>query len=367
MDEKERKSRNILKKYLKGAASEEEKQAVEAWYRKLGEGADGLNEEELIEDLLELDHRKPWVAGGGGGQSWKYLGIAASILLIFSLSIIGILNKEQSETQSNLNEPVVILPGSNKAVVTFEEGETIALSEDQEILFSTLSGLHYGDGTDLSSTSNKKPQKILLSTPIAGQYKAVLSDGTKLWLNAESSIRYPLEFGGDKRMVEVQGEVFFEVAKSDKPFIVGASGQRVEVLGTKFNIDAYGDEGSVVTTLTEGSLRVTDEHTQQNVLLAPGEQSLVGGKGAITVEKADIEEITSWIHGLHIINNQKLAVYAKKIERWYDVQMDIGAHSDKTLSSIIPRDVPLQEVLSAIELKLGVKFSVQGRRVRAMP
>src|SRR5699024_8321587 len=181
-------------------------------YRELSEDAGELKEEELIEDLMELDHRKPWVGGERGGQWWKHLGIAASILLVFSLSIIGILNREQPEARSALNEPAVIPPGSNKAVVTFEKGESIALSEDQDVLFSSAQGLRYGDGTDVLATSLKKQQKILLSTPIAGQYKAVLSDGTKVWLNAESSISYPSEFSGDRRVVEVEGEVFFEVA-----------------------------------------------------------------------------------------------------------------------------------------------------------
>ncbi|MFD2556309.1 FecR family protein [Sphingobacterium tabacisoli] len=284
--------------------------------------------------------------------------LAAALILI--VGTVSYLSLRYSAT-----DPILagnIAPGTNRAMLMLESGEEITLSEQQEGLLALDGMISYTDGTAIKEVNML--QQLTLTTPAAGQYQIQLPDGTKAWLNALSSISYPARFESDVRKITVTGEVYLEVSRdASKRFVVVANQQEIEVLGTHFNINSYADDGNTYTTLAEGSLKVTSKVDGSNVQLKPGEQSVLSNKKGLWVEKADIEQVLSWKEGFYIIQNQPLSLFSKQIERWYNVDIEMGSKGDLRLSAMIPRDVNLSEVIQAIELKTGIQFKIEGRRI----
>src|SRR5690606_30381367 len=199
-----------------------------------------------------------------------------------------------------------------------------------------------------------------------------LPDGTKVWLNASSILKIPSVFDGKLRKVELEGEAYFEVEHvednkySRVHFVVNGKDQKIEVLGTNFNVYSYTDETAVKTTLLEGSVRVIVPATGQGVLLKPGQQSVVN-KGAITMGKADMESDIAWKNGDFIFNNESLTSVMRKLERWYDVEVEYeGEFTDLRFSGAVSRSKNISEVLKIMTLTGKVKFSIAGRRIIVM-
>jgi ferric-dicitrate binding protein FerR (iron transport regulator) len=183
-----------------------------------------------------------------------------------------------------------------------------------------------------------------MTTPRGGTYQLILPDGTKAWLNAASSIRYPVVFAGGKREVEVEGEVYFEVAKDrKKPFVVDARDQHIRVLGTHFNVNSYDDESQGITTLLEGSVNVN------NKLLSPG-QSFSNGK----VQNADTEKAIAWTKGITYFNRTGINAMMREVSRWYDIDVEYrGVDTKRTFTGQVPRTAKLSTILkllSAIDI-----------------
>lgn len=213
-----------------------------------------------------------------------------------------------------------------------------------------------------------------VSTPRGGIYQLSLPDGTRVWLNAGTTIKYPASFARQKhRKVQmVSGEAYFEVRKDkDHPFIVNSSGQEVEVLGTRFNINIY--EGHVKTTLFEGSVKVSQvlpkgpakgkSKGNNNITLKPGEESVVF-KNSLKVHMADREKALAWKNGNFMFNNDDLKTVMHQISYWYDVDVIYeGPKPSMKLSGVFKRKNKLPDVLSLLELTGVVKFRVDGRRV----
>lgn len=361
----EKRAKNLLRKYLQGQCTESEKATVEEWYLSLQSEKEVIDEAAFLENLFELDKRLHKITARQNSRRLKYISVAAAVLLFF-LGVSLMWEKKyfpenkKSITVSAENIP----PGSNKAILSVEGMGSMELSESQETLISNDFSLEYEDGTLVKGLD--KTQLITLTTPAAGQYKVVLPDGTKVWLNALSSIKYPAVFDKKRRIVEITGEVYFEVKNNpDKTFIVHANNQKVEVLGTSFNIHEYENENQGYTSLIEGSLKVTNENTK-DVVLTPGQQAVVSKENFIEVKNVDVEEISAWKDGLYILQNARLDKFVKNIERWYDVQIDMGEHGNKRLSAIIPRDAKLSDVLQTIELKTKIQFKMKGRRLKVI-
>ena len=294
-----------------------------------------------------------------------YLKYAAAILLVMSISTVWyyMINKAKKPVQEQVLA-ADILPGTNRATLTLSNGNAIALSEGQEGLVVSADQMSYADGTPIMKTP--EVQMATISTPRSGQYQVTLPDGSKAWLNAASSIKYPTQFIGENRQVKITGEVFFEITKNPKqPFIVQSERQVVKVLGTSFNINAYGDKGQVLTTLVEGSVQVSSDQNKTVVKIIPGQQAILSSNGELQTKLVDTDEYASWKDGLYMINNLSLEDFGKKIERWYDVEVDMGKYKNQKLSATIRRDVKLNEVLEAIELNTNIKFSVKDRKVTA--
>ncbi len=200
-----------------------------------------------------------------------------------------------------------------------------------------------------------------LSAPTGGQFQLVLPDGSKVWLNSSSSIRFPTEFSGEERKVELTGEAYFEVAKNPTlPFRVSVSGMYVEVLGTHFNIMAYGDESSIKTTLLEGSVRVTKGSSAK--VLTPGQQSKMNLKGDINVVDADLEQVIAWKNGYFQFSSDDIETIMRQVARWYDIKV---VYKDKIpgggFSGIVSRKNNISRVLKILQ-DGGVQLRWKGKK-----
>ncbi|WP_183558851.1 FecR family protein [Mucilaginibacter sp. SP1R1] len=271
-----------------------------------------------------------------------------------------------------------VIPGSNKAVLILSNGSRIVLNDVKNGIVAKQGGIAVFK-TDSGQVINKKTNDDLASntmpagyntiiTPRGGQFKVVLPDGSQVWLNAASSLKYPTQFTGNQRNVELTGEAYFEVAKNAaKPFKVTSAGQVVEVLGTHFNINAYDDETQVKTTLLEGSVKVL--YRQSIALLKPGQQAKIttGTDGQIVVsDNIDTDEITAWRDGYFQFNHADIQTVMRQLSRWYDVDVKYdGTVTSKQFGGAIQRNLKLSQVLHILE-KSGLHFNISGKEVTVM-
>jgi transmembrane sensor len=346
MDEKEIKE--LLDKYKEGTATEEERALLESWY---------LTYEEQGPADLSMDERvkavdKVWAKlEGRTVRLWPRIAAAAAILILFSVGIYFYHHKETVIAKQD------VAPGSNKAMLTLTNGKTINLSNLKTGVVINASALTYDDGTRIGEDNKTTdPQQMKLHTPKGGTYQIVLPDGTKVWLNAASSLTFPATFKGLKeRAVALSGEAYFEVAAAAKqPFRVTTTAQTVEVLGTHFNINAYGGEAITKTTLLEGSIRVG------KLLLKPGEQAA----GEVKVTDVNTDEIMGWKNGYFVFENEQLPSIMRKISRWYDVEVVFkGEIPEDEFGGRVTRLGNLSQVLKKLELTNKVHFKIEGRTV----
>jgi len=272
-----------------------------------------------------------------------------------------------------------ILPGSNKAILKLDDGQEIVLDRsDNGVLASEGDAVisKEDDGKLVYNTSGQafgqktKYNSVLI--PRGGQYQLVLPDGTKIWLNAESSLRFPVAFNGDSRKVELSGEAYFEVAKNrKKPFYVLARGTEVQVLGTHFNVSAY--NVAVETTLLEGSVKLNSNGN--TALLKPGQSGTRDNSGAFKVEKADLETAVDWKNGFFVFHDETIQSIMQKAARWYDVEVEFkGNTANRQFYGKVSRYNNIDDLLKNLELTGEIHFKViagsasgQGRRIIVMP
>ncbi|MGV3509862.1 MAG: FecR family protein, partial [Sphingobacteriaceae bacterium] len=232
-----------------------------------------------------------------------------------------------------------------------------------EIIKSDNGQLQY-----LSLNSDNKQEVLYntLSIPRGGQYKVVLPDGTQVWLNAASSLKYPTAFNGNERVVQLEGEAYFEVAKNAaQPFRVEVKDVKVTVLGTHFNINGYTDEAHIKTTLLEGSVKISKGPVQQ--LLHPGEQAITGKSSTIEVVKANSDEVLAWKNGYFNFHRSNLQEVMRQLSRWYDVDIKYeGKVPDREFGGEISRNSKASEVLKILELS-DVHFRIEGEHIIVMP
>ena len=271
-----------------------------------------------------------------------------------------------------------ILPGGNKAILTLSDGSEISLTDAENGALTKQSGIKItktADGQlvyDASASRSSSEASNTITTPRGGQYQVNLPDGTKVWLNAASSLKFPLTFTDQKnRTVELNGEAYFEVAKNKhQPFKVITAvrpdqegrEQIIEVLGTHFNVNAYPDEESIVTTLLEGSIRLNNKLT-----LKPNQQSIFAYDHFYVVP-ADTEEAVAWKNGYFMFANEDLRSIMRKISRWYNLEIVYqGKTTDNTFIGTVSRFKEVSEVLNILELTRTVHFKIEGRKITVMP
>ncbi|WP_051292681.1 FecR family protein [Olivibacter sitiensis] len=271
--------------------------------------------------LQETRSARPWPIS-------RWLPYAAAILLILATTITWLhfgeyLSLESKAVDLQSND---IAPGGNRATLTLADGRTINLSMEQSGIVINDGSITYQDGAmsvlRLDERETSIPLEMLtLTTPRGGQYQITLSDGSKIWLNAASQLKYPSRFKGKDRVVELSGEAFFQIVKQKgerRPFKVISRGQQVEVLGTQFNISAYADEGETRTTLVAGRVKVSAD--KDSALLNPGDQATYQGE-AISVKQVNTSQYTAWKEGFFYFNGHSPQEAFEQLGRWYDINV----------------------------------------------
>lgn len=363
----------LIERFNAGKATESEIALLESWYLSYHEPEPyeldiEMRSSDLEAVLLKLEAPQQPVRK----RIWPRFAIAASLLisLSFGLYLYNINKAPLSLEQAAIENG--IKPGSNKAYLTLADGTKIELTDAKNGEVAQVSGIRItktADGTivytavDEGSASSSSLNTF--ETPMGGQYQLQLPDGSKVWLNAASSLTYPSSFAAlGERKVSLRGEAYFEISKDpNKPFIVQTKEQEVKVLGTHFNINAY--ETAAKTTLVEGSVKVYSG--AQEKMLEPGQQSTVQAN-QIAVQSADLYQVMAWKNGDFVFEGASLASIMDQISRWYDVELKYeGQIADLKFSGSISRTKNINEVLRALEMTKGVHFEIEGRRILVMP
>lgn len=310
------------------------------------------------------------------------MAAAAAIFILLSIGTYFFYNKKDIQLKSVQNKPAQdILPGRNKAILTLSDGSKIILNDAKTGEIAKQAGISVmkaADGqlvytiTDAGSTAeNGEVLYNTIETPRGGQYQVNLPDGSKVWLNAASSLIYPTQFKGNERKVEVSGEAYFEVTPNKlMPFLVKSRDQMIEVLGTHFNVNAYTDEPVIRTTLLEGLVSITPNSSTglEHKILRPGQESILG-ENRIKIQEADIESVMAWKNGDFVFKEESLASIMRKVSKWYDIEVvyQEGINEKLMFSGLVSRSRNISAILSNMELTGKVHFKIEGRRVIIMP
>ena len=365
----------LAEKWQDGSITDEEKREFETWYNDF----DNFLEINSSETRKAMEHRLYGLIAIKGNitskrvRRWPRYAAAASILLGLFIGGVYFMQREKVNQVSAVVSHD-IAPGGNKATLTLANGQKIYLTDARNGRLAVQGNarvIKTADGKVIYEASDNQPSGSsavsynTINTPIGGQYHLVLADGTNAWLNAASSIKYPTSFTGTDRKVEITGEVYFEVTHNpSKPFRVVSTRQVVEVLGTHFNVNDYGDETDSKTTLLEGSVKVTGANMMK--MIKPGQQAVLDSHG-IAVATADLEEAVAWKNGEFRFNDEKIESLMRKLSRWYDIEVDFkGPVSADGFNGKISRYKNISQVLKMLEKTKSVHFQINGRRVTVM-
>ncbi|OJV20582.1 MAG: hypothetical protein BGO21_08430 [Dyadobacter sp. 50-39] len=380
----------ILEKYRKGSATEEEEAFLLAYYELFESVQDrtDLKDAEQVRRLKEsikseIDLRSAAleeVSAGGSkpGMLYRYAAwlVAATFLIVGGLYFFKSRKPAQLAKMSpieSVQKSGRIVPGSYQATLTLGNGEVIRLDDQQKGLIRQQDGVSVQkrESGHLVYSAGKTANAAVhtVSTPRGGQYQLTLSDGTTVWLNAATSIRFPAVFSDTIRSVELRGEAYFEVAHdAGKPFQVRSDGQLITVLGTRFNVAAYSDEPSTRTTLLEGKVKVMttspqrEQRTGEGKILKPGQQSLLTG-GLMQIANVDAENSVAWKNGYFRFDKADIRSVMRQIARWYDVEVEYRGKAGADLfAGEIKRDEDIANVLRIIQLN-NVDVRVNGRKI----
>jgi len=378
----------LLEKYNAGLATPEEKAVVESWYLKYKTPPSDLTSEDLLYEVnIGYAQLQRQLAGKKTVRWWPRVAVAASLLLCVSIGLVWF-KKQAAKNNTTVAAKISheILPGSNKAMLTLSDGRKLMLDSAENGNLAEQQGVNiikHDDGqlayVDHGAT-NKAIAMNTLETPRGGQYQVQLPDGTKVWLNSASSIKYPSRFSGDKRRVELTGEAYFEVAsvhlkgRKKMPFIVttnalgNGKGQQIEVLGTHFNIKAYNNDSEIATTLLEGSVKVTPLHQPSKaIIIKPEQQAITSLHNPLMIEKVDVEEAVAWKNGYFVFENEDIQSIMNVLSRWYNVDISYkGEVTKQKFGGAFPRSANINDLLKHMESFGNVSFKVEGRRIIVM-
>ena len=381
----------MIQKYIAGSATGEEQRFLEAYYDRFDDGDDIINqlsdsekqtfEAELERVLMQVTDQDDTVKTML--PSFRTISAAAVILLIMSTSLYFYIERPKNYALQ-ASKPIElehdILPGTNTAVLTLSDGTKINLDDAVTGTIAEQAGITISKRADgqliytIAPTAKNKNGSLAglyntIETPRGGEYQVNLPDGTRVWLNAASSLRYPASFDGKERRVKLDGEAYFEVAPNkSKPFLVESKEQVVEVFGTHFNVNSYTDEADVRTTLLEGSVKVSIPGSSSFRVLKPGQQTSVGRSGAsISVKDIDVEEAIAWQKGHFTFSNEDIQSIMRQVARWYNVEVEYkGSIPTENFGGNVSKSKNISEILRILELTKAVHFKVDGRRVIVM-
>ena len=377
----------LIEKYRDNTASEAEKQALLDWYRQIAHQDAGFPEdEETVGEFMLARLNREINPGGKRILHIKKWLVAASVLVFLGAGLLYIIMTRRESQKNNIaavhkND---ILPGGNKAILTLADGSKISLTDvgkgkiasengieinkaaNGQLVYviKNLTGSKSSAGSDVTENTKTITAYNIITTPKGGQYQVILPDGSKVWLNSISSLKFPVSFSSlNERRVELTGEAYFEVAHNKSlPFRVVTDKQVVEVLGTHFDINAYPDELHTRTTLLQGSVKVTGE--KNAAILKPGQQAELAGN--INVSEANIDEVVAWKNGYFRFEDKKLEDIMRIISRWYDIKVVFLDESIKneTYGAFSTRFDNISALLNIMEQTGDAKFSIEGSTVR---
>ena len=374
----------IIQKSLKGRLSESEEKLLSDW-RKVSDENEHAFQRMISEDFYTVGMEKletyDYRVAYGRFLQKKYqqrrkrrflinMARVAAVALPFVIALVlyvGLNREEEQTLRPSLASN--ILPGTSKAVLTLANGQMIPLGKettdstiitDGTQISASESGITYADGGESEAVVYNK-----LDIPRGGEFCLTLSDGTRVWLNSETSIQYPVVFGTKERRVFIQGEAYFEVAKdAKKPFTVQFMSSSVTVLGTSFNIRAYPEEKQSQTTLAEGSVRIYSPGS--SMLLKPGEQAEVKAlSGEMVKKEVDVKTFTSWKNGRFVFEQEPLENIMRTLERWYDIRVIFRDEGAKriSLSGNLKRYGDFSQVMNMLQMTGDVRFELHGNDV----
>ncbi|ACU03177.1 FecR family protein [Pedobacter heparinus] len=374
----------LLENYVDGGLSGPELTELEAWYHQLNYGEQKLDQyimeaggQEVIINRMEESFkqriRKPVNIKSISVR--KMIAVAAAILLMLSAGLYFYQSRSANPANRILvdMEAAVIKPGGNKAVLTLANGKQINLETASDGQLAETGGVEIEKSADgqvfykAISGTNHNGESNTISTPNGGQYQIILADGTRVWLNAASSLKYPTVFSGNERKVELIGEAYFEVkSNQESPFLVVSNKQTVKVLGTHFNIKAYPDESFVKTTLLEGRIMVSAERFPDAKILSPGQQAVFDGH-QIDINKGDLKEAMAWKNGYFMFKDEDIYSIMNQVSRWYNVEVVyMGRFENKRFGGYVSRSKKITDLLDIMESTKGIHFKIEGRRVTVM-
>lgn len=382
MDEQQLKE--LLYRYKNGTASEHEKALIESWYLQ-------HHEENLPEYTLEerlFDAQSVWTGlhqeKGKRRLMPAMLRIAAAASVLISLSVYTyyIVAHKRPVKQIAAVRPHDIAPGSNKAILTLANGNQISITDAKKGIISHQAGIQITKnskgqivyvinraGIANIASDNKADYQVYntLTTPRGGQTTVTLSDGTVAYLDAASSIKFPVIFTGSERRVFITGQVYFDVVhNAAKPFRVSVKGQTIEDIGTSFNINAYDDEPVIKTTLLSGSIRIT--RGSEMATLTPGQQAItIFNNNGIKVKDVDTEEAIAWKNGYFHFSDNNIQEVMRQLARWYNVDIKYdGQLPSRSFSGEISRNVNASQILDILSFK-KIHYKIEDKSIVITP
>ncbi|GAA4785229.1 DUF4974 domain-containing protein [Olivibacter ginsenosidimutans] len=370
----------LYEKYQAGMCSPEELQALYAYRDRFKLTSD----EEVSAEEEEIGHhvyQEIWqeLSKKQGSLIKPWLAIAASIALLIGVwTVFRWYGNPTPTTLKTADNHHTIKPGKNTATLTLANGKSIRLDEAHIGEIVKEAGVHIAKTADgqwqytvQQQDQAAAPSYQTIETPKGGQYQILLPDSTKVWLNAASSLRYPTNFIGKERVVELTGEAYFEVTKrKNQSFRVSTVQQNVNVLGTTFNITAYAEDQFTTTVVASGavSVHVKGKPNVKRVLQAGDQSELNSETSEMKLSHANIQQILAWKNGYFIFENDPLPVIMDKIARWYNIEVSyIGDVKQKKFGGTYNRTKDFLDLLKGLEFSGNVHFKVEGRRVTVMP
>ena len=380
---------SLVAAFIHNRLTTAEEQELDEWV-----GASFENQR-LFEQMIDESNHKKWLAEMDGMDvetalkkvrkkiafpdkkrkaRVRSLWMAAAACVIIAIAITLLIPKPTKTIEPPVITKAVsndIIPGSRQATLTLSDGRVVGLDTVKagSILAQSNSAVSVGDSGKVAYqlvNPTMLPQTEIFNTltvPAGGQVRVLtLPDGTKVWLNAASSLKYPVVFGGAKRKVELTGEGYFEVAKDPMyPFEVSAGGSTVQVLGTHFNVNAYTDEPAVKVVLAEGAIRLNN-----SVVLKPGEQGMIAKNGNLEKDKADLVMALAWKNGQFVFRQTPIDMLMRQVARWYNATIVYDAKVPDHFNAEIGRDVPVSKLLHLLEATGSVHFKIENNTITVM-
>ncbi len=383
----------LYKKFLSNTCSKED---LSDLFQLFGTADENLLRDLIMEELLSAEAELPASAKEADRLyavhqrvkteiNWRRnrikrliykFGAAAAIILAITSGILLWKNPVKNPAAEKAQTAANIKPGEFQATLTLANGKKITLKRSMAattarigqttVNVSPSDGVSYqnnGTGRELKNSANT----LVTSRGEQSPYPLVLADGSKVWLNAASSITFPTQFSGKSRTVSVTGEAYFEVSHNKSaPFKVLSGRQEITVLGTHFNIKAYDDEHKISTTLLEGSVKVNDIPSGASELLIPGQQAILErSSGNMVIGKADLEEVVAWKNGFFMFNDQKITNIMRAVSRWYDVDVEYRNfhNNEEKFGGTFSRSSNLPDILGSLQSLGHVQFRIDKRKI----